>query len=291
MEGPAAPVGYSFARRDATGGPSRMPRDDASVTRTSCYRGRRPLPPACHGNGLSARYAIYYAPDRSSDLWHFGSRVLGYDAWSGETLPALVPDGFSPADWHVRTADPRLYGFHATLKAPFRLAAGRSEAELLAAASSFAAAQGPVRLAAGLNIVATPSASRAGSAFIALREGEPSAALQALEQACVRAFEPLRAPVSDEDRARRPADGMTARQAAQFEAFGYPYIFEDFRFHMTLSSRLDGPEVETARASLDALFKAQVTQGPQALDRICVFRQPEAGARFAILSEHLFRGS
>ena len=80
---------------------------------------------------MAMRYAIYYAPDPASALWLFGSSVLGYDARTGRNVPLLAPAGISLADWEMATTDPRRYGFHATLKAPFRLALGMSEAALL----------------------------------------------------------------------------------------------------------------------------------------------------------------
>src|ERR1700761_8001045 len=81
------------------------------------------------------RYAIYYAARRGSALDRFGAEYLGYDAWSGDDLP--FPDGL-PADWRELTSDPRKYGFHGTLKAPFALASGKSEGELIAACADFA---------------------------------------------------------------------------------------------------------------------------------------------------------
>src|ERR1700744_22590 len=81
------------------------------------------------------RYAIYYAAPRSSALDLFGAEYLGYDAWSGEDLP--FPNDV-PADWRELTSDPRKYGFHATLKAPFALAPGKSESELVTACADFA---------------------------------------------------------------------------------------------------------------------------------------------------------
>ena len=85
------------------------------------------------------RYAIYYAPAPAGDLDRFGAGLLGYDAFSGEDLP--FPDGVLEAvlDWRELTSDPRKYGFHATLKAPFSLVQGKTEAELFAACAAFAA--------------------------------------------------------------------------------------------------------------------------------------------------------
>src|ERR1700730_18110363 len=81
------------------------------------------------------RYAIYHAAARGSALDRFGAELLGYDAWSGGDVP--LPDGMPP-DWRELTRDPRKYGFHATLMAPFALAPGKNETELAAACADFA---------------------------------------------------------------------------------------------------------------------------------------------------------
>src|SRR4051812_32354802 len=89
-------------------------------------------------DAVPPRYAVYYAPAPGSALWRFGSGVIGYDAATGEDAPLLVPAGVSKAEWRALTAEPRRYGFHATLKAPFRLAEGATEADLHAALGRFA---------------------------------------------------------------------------------------------------------------------------------------------------------
>src|SRR5437764_13657697 len=86
------------------------------------------------------RYAIYYAPAHLSDLDRFGAQLLGYGAFGGDELS--FPEGVTAAapDWHDLTADPRKYGFHATLKAPFSVAPDKTEAEVFAACRTLAAA-------------------------------------------------------------------------------------------------------------------------------------------------------
>ena len=83
------------------------------------------------------RYAIYFVPAPDSDIYRFGAAILGYDAFSGHPLP--FADGLTAtfADWHDLTRDPRKYGFHATLKAPFSLASSVEEAEFVAACGDF----------------------------------------------------------------------------------------------------------------------------------------------------------
>ena len=70
------------------------------------------------------RYAIYYVPDADSALSRFGAEILGYDPFTGNDV--LVPGDLimQAPDWPALIKDPRKYGFHATLKAPFPLAPG-----------------------------------------------------------------------------------------------------------------------------------------------------------------------
>ena len=79
------------------------------------------------------RYALYYTPPPDSPLWRFGCAVIGYDSVLGCDVPLALPEGWSTDDWRAATTEPRRYGFHATLKAPFRLAAGSTEDDLLEA--------------------------------------------------------------------------------------------------------------------------------------------------------------
>src|SRR5579862_9824203 len=86
---------------------------------------------------MTLRYAIYFTPPSGTALGRLGAGVLGYDCTSGTDAPQPAIGDIAPGALHALTAEPRRYGFHATLVAPFRLAAA-SEAELLAAAAAFA---------------------------------------------------------------------------------------------------------------------------------------------------------
>lgn len=226
------------------------------------------------------RYAIYFAPAAESPLWRFGSSVLGYDAVTGEDVPARVPEGYTPADWHALTAEPRRYGFHATLKAPFELASGRSEAQLRAFAHNCAAGLSPVPLA-GLEVAALGS-------FVALVPSAESEALQRLAFSLVQAFEPFRAPLSEADMARRLKSPLTPAHRAYLEAYGYPYVGDAFRFHMTLSGSLPPEEVATVKSALAQAY-AELVPPPAAvkIDRIALFRQDTRESRFKLLDSML----
>ncbi|WP_309645554.1 DUF1045 domain-containing protein [Phenylobacterium sp.] len=227
---------------------------------------------------MSPRYAIYYAPAPDTALWRKASAWLGRDAYAGQDLtrPALAElDGL---DLHALTADPRGYGFHATLKAPFELTAGVAETELLDFAARFAAARAPFEVA-----IAPAALGR----FLAFREQQPSAELEALHSACVRDFDRFRAPLSDFDLARRRKAQLTSEQDARLIAWGYPYVFEDFRFHMTLTGQIRDEELrERVLAALSSHFAEEA--GPHRFDGVAVFKQANREAPFAVLQRFGF---
>ncbi|MDX3806656.1 DUF1045 domain-containing protein [Bosea thiooxidans] len=226
------------------------------------------------------RYAVYYAPAADSALWRFGSSVLGYDALTGEDASFLVPPGCDPAVWPALTEEPRRYGFHATLKAPFELAQGRSEEHLRAFARNYAAGLEGVMLA-GLSVTALGS-------FVALTPSVPSDDLQRFAFTLVQAFEPFRAPLAEADRARRLKNPLTPAQHAYLEAYGYPYVGDAFRFHMTLTGSLPGDQVAQVKQTLEACYAAALPAGPVRLDRFALFKQSERTGRFRLLDSYPF---
>ncbi|MDA9438476.1 phosphonate metabolism protein [Bradyrhizobium sp. CCBAU 51745] len=222
------------------------------------------------------RYAIYFASGDDHALSRFGAELLGYDAYTGDE-PPFPGDALRIApDWHDVTADPRKYGFHGTLKAPMVLAAGKTEAELAAACATFAGKARPIP-------VIHPIVDSI-SGFIAVIPAEPVDALQELAADCVRDFDCFRQPLTAEDRARRKPKKLSERQREYLDRWGYPYVMEEFRFHMTLTGRLDadrrGPILEMLRARFAALKLEKL-----AIDRITLFKQDDAKARFCIVGE------
>ena len=224
------------------------------------------------------RYALYFAPAADSALWRFGSGTLGYDALTGEDLPFAVPDGCDAADWPELTAEPRRYGFHATLKAPFELADGRSEEGLRAFSRNYAAGLDGVTLS-GLSVAALGS-------FVALIPSAPSEALQRFAFSLVQAFEPFRAPLSEADMARRLKSPLTPAQHAYLQAYGYPYVGDAFRFHMTLTGSLPSGRVAPVRQALEAAQAAALPPGPVKLDRFAIFRQDSRDSRFRLIDSY-----
>jgi putative phosphonate metabolism protein len=222
------------------------------------------------------RYAIYYAAAADSELDRFGAHLLGYDAFRGEELP--FPDGIehSSPDWHELTLDPRKYGFHATLKAPMVLAASKTEAELLAACETFAGEARSIP-------VISPVVNTIGD-FIAIVPAQHSAELQQLAADVVTHFESFRAPLTPQDRARRNPDRLPPKQREYLDRWGYPYVMEEFRFHMTLTGRL----ADERREGVLAILRQRFLDLPiviLAVDRIALFRQDSSASRFRIIRD------
>lgn len=227
------------------------------------------------------RIAVYFAPAADGDLWWFGSEVIGYDAVSGRDIsfPSDIP--VSPDIWMRMTADPRRYGFHATLKAPFRLRDGVPQNAAIAIADRVAASLSPVEL--------PRLAVRQIGAFVALVPDEPSPELNTLASVCVDEFEPIRAPLSEAERARRLAAPLTDQQLAHLDAYGYPYVHDQFRFHMTLTGPLPPDLRKPAMSWLVKRYEARVQAG-LSIDSICIFGQAARDARFRVLERVPLRG-
>jgi putative phosphonate metabolism protein len=228
------------------------------------------------------RYAIYYAPARGSALDLFGAELLGHDAWTNSALPFPTRVVEQIPDWRELSADPRKYGFHATLKAPMALADGKSEAALLAACARFANEARPIPLIAPV--------VDSISGFIAVVPQQPCSKLERLSADCIRAFDGFRAPLTPEDRARRNPAKLSPRQLEYLDRWGYPYVMEEFRFHMTLTGRLGDIRRESVLAMLRERF-ARLQLDKLAVDRLALFRQDDAKARFAIVGDWSLRAA
>lgn len=229
----------------------------------------------------ATRYAIYFAPEDASALGRFGWTWLGRHPTEVEPVDPTVPPGFDRGRFLDIIAEPRRYGFHATLKAPFRLAEGRSAAELGAALGSFAADQAPFTLPA----LQLASLDR----FLALRLASPCPALAALAAQTVRHFDPFRAPPDEEETRRRLANPLTEHQKHLLHAWGYPYVLEEWRFHMTLT----GPLEEDSRRRVAAVLQPLVTglAPAEPFASISLFEQPEGSRLFRMIDRFALRGA
>lgn len=225
-------------------------------------------------SNASPRYALYYAPHASSTLWSFGSRVLGYDAVSGQSVHHPEALGEFLARWPSLTTEPRKYGFHATLKAPFHLIESQDERALLLAVDNFS------KLTRAISL---PVKAANIGPFIALKPSSSAEQINALASEIVDHFDHFRKPLSPEDRNRRLQSPLTDRQIAYLDLYGYPYVHEEFRFHMTLTNALHIEDREAILNCLRSLFEAEVGDAEIFINRLCVFRQESPQERFRVI--------
>ncbi len=222
-----------------------------------------------------ARVALYYAPLPDDPLTHSSSAWLGRDPVTDAAVAQPPVDGIAEF-----TAEPRLYGFHATLKPPMRLTEGTSWAGFLAAVRTVAGGLAPFDL---------PRLAVADlHGFLALRETEPCTALQRLADACVERADSFRAPASAEELARRRRVRLSAEQDAMLVRWGYPYVFGSWFFHMTLTRRLSAVEKAAILPAAESWFAAALAVTRRVED-ICVFTQSVPGAGL-ILAERVRLG-
>jgi hypothetical protein len=222
------------------------------------------------------RYAIYFVPAPDTALYRFGAAVLGYDCFTGADIATLDALPVDAGAWRDLTQEPRRYGFHATLKAPFRLAAGRTEAELIGKFVEFSETMD--------GAPTIEPAVRLLQHFVAIVPVAVGAGLDRLAASCVKHFDGFRAPLSGADRSRRLAAHLTARQIGHVERWGYPYVFEDFRFHMTLTGALSAGRQEPMLAYLQGGLACSHGDGPIKIDRLALLRQDNPAARFVVLA-------
>ncbi|WP_375691032.1 DUF1045 domain-containing protein [Pseudooceanicola sp. LIPI14-2-Ac024] len=187
------------------------------------------------------RYALYYLCP-PGPLADFGASWLGWDVAKGVSVPHPEVAGL-PRPVEDITATPRKYGFHGTIKPPFRLAEDRSFAALEAEATALCARLAPVTLE---GLALTPLGH-----FLALTPAGDAADLACLAAACVEGLDDFRRPAGEAELARRRSRGLSPRQEANLTRWGYPYVMDDFRFHMTLSGRLSAEDLAATAAALD----------------------------------------
>jgi putative phosphonate metabolism protein len=211
------------------------------------------------------RYAIYYAPETGAFAAAAAS-WLGWNLQSGQGVDQPIVQ--LPHPLAEVTAEPRKYGFHGTLKPPFRLAQDVRAADLAEATARLAASLKAIEFS-GLQMVDL-------GGFLALMPQGDTNALQHLAAEVVRRLDLYRAALTDAEIARRKPERLTARQRDLLTAYGYPYVMEEFRFHLTLSGPLAGSEREIVTQAAAAHFSSVLPQ-PFCLRDLCLCGEDAAG--------------
>ncbi len=239
-----------------------------------------PSPTAAHH-----RYAVYFAPNPGTLAWLAGTHWLGRCAALLQPMQQLDIHGVAREELERLTAAPRRYGWHATLKAPFALAPGVDWLTLQHAVQTLASTLRPFSM--------PPMQVQRIDDFLALvpMASHPAHAdIEATATACVTQLQPLAATLSDKELARRRAAGLTPRQEELLQQWGYPFVLEEFRFHLSLTGSLAGADAATVALVQDAAEQFFADLPPLQFNSLALFAEPTPGADFVLL-DHLEMGA
>lgn len=224
------------------------------------------------------RYALYFAPPTGADWTKFGASWLGWDMETGTQVAHPLLDDLLVAEI---TDTPRKYGLHGTMKPPFRLAKGQTVEDLNQGCSDLAARTAPVHLQ-GLEL------AQLGK-FLALRPIGEIALLSDLAAECVRALDRFRAPAPQAELEKRRAKGLSPAQEANLVQWGYPYVMENFKFHITLTGRLEKSLLPHVLTTLDT-YLTPVLPIPFEVNDLALMGE-DAEGRFHLIQRFPLTGS
>lgn len=190
---------------------------------------------------IFSRYAVYYVPDQP--FLKLGSEWLGWDCSTGLEIPQT-------SEQRIITDRPRKYGFHATIKAPFVLADGCRETDLRQAFQRYCQTLTPIT--GGILHI-----NRLGR-FLAITQKIQSAGVSELAANVVADLDQFRAPLSAEAIEKRRKNKLSAEQDILLLRWGYPYVMQEFQFHMTLSGPLNDTQIEAVEKSAQTVFANHV---------------------------------
>ena len=221
---------------------------------------------------MSARYAIYFSPAKHSPWWDFGAQWLGRDECDDKALAQPVLTQIGLTDLNSITAEPRRYGFHATLKAPFHLRDGFSVDALAERVQALASRLRPVSLGP-LQLVTLGD-------FVALTPVAATEELATLAAACVVELDDLRAPLTAAELARRRIEQLSTREQELLRQYGYPYVLDRYRLHFTLSGPVPRATAQSVMQAVAQPVARLNSAAPLLLDRLCLFVETAPGQPF-----------
>ena len=188
----------------------------------------------------NTRWAVYFIP-ASGDLVDFADSWLGWSAREGCSVQRPDVLNFGPPISEI-TQGPAKYGFHATLKPPFRLASGTSQEKLADDCQKLAAQSAAFELES-LSLV------RLGR-FLALKADGDQSQINDLASRCVMQLDHHRAPMTKSEAEKRLASARSDSQRARIQGWGYPFVLDQYRFHMTMTDKLPKGDLDETQQAL-----------------------------------------
>jgi hypothetical protein len=183
--------------------------------------------------------------------------------WLGTSSRKVA--GISTAEMESLLQAPNHYGFHATIKPPFRLTTGYTLNDVEKELAAFTKELEPLFL--------PPLEVAKIDKFFCLRPVSESTAINNLAAEVVRRFDHFRQPAEENELAHRRSVGLSDRQEHLLLKWGYPYVLDEFRFHLTLTGNIENErQVEPLRCELVSRFNP-VIEEPVRFDGLSLFVQ------------------
>lgn len=199
------------------------------------------------------RVAIYFLPKKNSSLENFGKNLLGRDINKKRKISLtrrqkyFINRRFTYFDELKDYCEkPAKYGFHATLKAPFRLKRNVKTKDFYDVISHIAAQHSRFKIK-GLKIV-----YRKKFTFITSRKEIKS--LINLENDLVKHLDTFRAELNKTEIKKRNPDSLTFKQNKYLKEWGYPFVLDQFKFHMTLMNQNNNKLSNKQKLELEKLI-------------------------------------
>jgi Protein of unknown function (DUF1045) len=215
------------------------------------------------------RHAVYYVPPVATLWWKLGSEWLSNSPGVFDSIPEFR--GIDRLRRKQIIRKPAGYGWHGTLVAPFHLRADRTHAEFSERLGTVAAHQRPFELEVRAGLLS-------GFAAI-LPEPTSTAPIDELAATAVTQFDEFRAPLTLNEYKQRRTSLRDPREIEHLERWGYPYVFDRYRFHMTLTDRLTPPEAKSVLTWWNEIVDRL---GPLPIAEFSWCIQPRPGAPFTI---------
>lgn len=220
------------------------------------------------------RCAIFFLPPQQDRLCADAATWLRRDPYTGAAVTSPAT-GLTEEEHALYTAVPRRYGFHASIKAPFRLAERTTPEQLGLRLGVFLARIAPFAL--DLTIERLDS-------FYALVPAKTVPQLYELAADVVAEFDHFRAPFEEGELARRNVSQLTERQLSHLISWGDPYVFDQYQFHMALTGPVPAGERPKVEDALAAHFGAETHRVE--VSQLAIAVEPVPNAPFRIQSLH-----
>ncbi|SHN61465.1 DUF1045 domain-containing protein, partial [Desulfovibrio litoralis] len=223
---------------------------------------------------MPKRYALYFVPQQKTLLSALANGLLGRDIFSNTSVPFHCFKEISQQELEIATEEPRKYGLHATLKAPFYLKDNMTEQGLCLALEEFSKKQSSV-YCPKLNLKNIDNFLGLTPAVLTKSEINAQEEISCFAFNIVKEFDKFRAELSEADLIRRKKQLLSLKQLEYLERFGYPFVADEYRFHLTLTSRILDTEKNKIFFNVFQTYLKEVLDQALFIDNITLCVQSE----------------